>query len=132
MSHPRPVIVKQLPEILVAEHACRFLLEAIPIFQHDHPNVVFDFSDVRQIDGAGVAMLLNCIEEALKRNGDLKLASVSPSAAGLLETMEVDSLFDVFETVSDAVDSFQRIPGYEIPWSGSGYVQSQSLASGDD
>jgi hypothetical protein len=52
-------------------------------------------------------MLLQCLEEAMKRDGDLKLAAVSPASAVILELMRVDRLFEMFETSEDAMRSFQ-------------------------
>jgi hypothetical protein len=42
----------------------------------------------------------------------LKLAKLSPQAAVILELTRTDRLFEIFETSSDAVKSFQRfLPG---------------------
>ena len=42
----------------------------------------------------------------MKRDGDVKLASLSPHAAVILEMTRTDRLFEVYETASDAVRSF--------------------------
>ena len=60
-------------------------------------------------------MLLHCMEQAMKRDGDLKLAAVSPQAAVILELMRVDRLFETFETAAEAVQSFGLFPSYENP-----------------
>ena len=44
----------------------------------------------------------------MKGNGDLKLASVSPQVAVILELTRVDRLFEIFERPCDAVESFHR------------------------
>lgn len=103
-----PVVVKQLPEQLKLEEVQNILREVEPIFATDRPRVVFDFSQVSQMDSAGVDMLLYCVEQAMKRNGDLKLAAIRPASAIILELTRVDRLFEVFATVSDAVDSFSK------------------------
>ena len=51
-------------------------------------------------------MLLHCMSEAMKRDGDLKLAAVSPQAATVLELTRADRLFEIYETSTDAVRSF--------------------------
>ena len=73
----------------------------------DRPSVVLDCSQIKHMDSAGVEMLLYCLEQAMKRDGDLKLAAVSPASAVILELMRVDRLFEVFETSDEAVRSFQ-------------------------
>ena len=73
-------------------------------------------------------MLLHCLEEAMKRDGDLKLAAVSPASAVILELMRVDRLFEAFETADQAVRSFQVFSPETIadgqPW----YAAAPGLA----
>jgi anti-sigma B factor antagonist len=106
MSKQKPVVVKQLPEQVKLGHIHGLMREIAPMFKQDRPRIVFDFSQVRQMDSAGVDMLLHCVEEASRRDGDLKLAAVCPESAIILELTRVDRLFEIFETVQDAVDSF--------------------------
>lgn len=108
MSTSRVVMVKQLPPVLDAPGAQAFFHEIAPHIQSDRPSLVFDFSQVRYLDSAGVELLLRCVEEAMKRNGDIKLAAVSPKLATLLEMTRVDRLFEIFETCDSAVESFHR------------------------
>jgi hypothetical protein len=44
--------------------------------------------------------------QAMKRDGDLKLASLSAQAAAVLELTRTDRLFEIYENSSDAVRSF--------------------------
>jgi len=110
MTTRRTVAVKQLPESVSLGHVQQLFLEVAPLLEGDRPCLVLDFSEVRQLDSAGIEMLLHCMEEAMKRNGDVKLAAVSPQAAVILELTRVDRLFEIFEKSSDAVESFYRFP----------------------
>jgi anti-sigma B factor antagonist len=113
MKTGRPVLVMQLPPRLNLTHAREFLPEVMTILKSDRPRMVFDFSEVCQIDSAGVEMLLKCLEKVMKLDGDLKLAGLTPEASIILELTRVDRLFEIFSTVDDAVDSFNRfyVPG---------------------
>ena len=51
-------------------------------------------------------MLLECMADVMKYDGDLKLAALSPQAAVVLELTRADRLFEIYDTVSDAVRSF--------------------------
>jgi anti-sigma B factor antagonist len=106
METSRPVVVKRLPERLNLKQARQFFKEVQPFLNADRPQVVFDLSQVRQMDAAGVDMLLQCVDAAMKRDGDVKLASVSPQAATLLELTRTDRLFEIYETATDAARSF--------------------------
>jgi len=100
------VIVKRIPERLNTKQARKFQQEVRPFLQSDRPQLVFDLSQVRQIDAAGVDMLLTCMSEAMRRDGDLKLAALSPQAAVVLELTRTDRLFEIYDNSTDAVRSY--------------------------
>ena len=106
MGTSRPVIVKRMPDRINLQQAREFQREVQPLLRSDRPQLVFDFSAVRRMDAAGVDMLLECMSEVMKHDGDLKLAALSPQAAVVLELTRADRLFEIYETVSDAVRSF--------------------------
>jgi anti-sigma B factor antagonist len=110
MTSGRPVVVKQLPEKLTLQEGRNFFLEVASSLKADRPRLVLDCSKVRQLDSAGIQVLLHCLEEAMKRNGDVKLAAIPSAAAAVLELTKVDSLFEAFDTTSDAVNSFYQFP----------------------
>jgi|ERR1700694_1329185 len=102
----RPVVVKRMPERVNGRTAREFLRDVQPFLTTDRPQLVFDLSQVRQLDAAGVEMLLRCMSEAHKRDGDLKLATLSSQAAIVLELTRAERLFEIYETSTDAVRSF--------------------------
>lgn len=106
VTSSRPVVVKRMPERLNARTTREFLHDVQPFLTTDRPQLVFDLSQVKQLDAAGVEMLLRCMSQAHKRDGDLKLASLSPQAAVVLELTRTERLFEVYETSTDAVRSF--------------------------
>jgi anti-anti-sigma factor len=106
-----------------------FLREVQPLITVDRPQVVFDLSAVIQLDAAGVDMLLQCMSEAMKRDGDLKLAAVSPQAAVILELTRTDRLFEIYETAADAVRSFSRFIPSSMRHQPFGYPAAASTAA---
>lgn len=108
METSRPVVVKHMPERVNLKHARAFLREIQPLITADRPQIVFDLSAVKQLDAAGVDVLLQCMSEVMKRDGDLKLAALSSHAAVILELTRTDRLFEIYETAADAVRSFSR------------------------
>jgi anti-sigma B factor antagonist len=119
-----PVIVMELPETLNHVEGEKFVAELQPLLEVHRPRIVLDCSQVQQMDSAGIETLLYCMQEAMKRDGDLKLAAVSPAAATIMELMRVDRLFEVFETAEEASRSFQAVAMPEaaqsLPWYSSG------------
>jgi len=110
-----PVIVIEVPEQLNQTEVSSVRNEIEPLLDNDRPRIVLDCSQVQQMDSAGVEMLLHCLEGVMKRDGDMKLAALSPACATILELMRVDRLFEIFETSEAAVQSFHAFPSYAIP-----------------
>jgi anti-sigma B factor antagonist len=106
METSRPVVVKRMPERMNQRGARDFLAQVQPLLNADRPQLVFDLSQVKQLDIAGVEVLLQCMRQAMKRDGDLKLAALSSPAAVVLEMTRADRLFEIYETSTDAVRSF--------------------------
>jgi anti-anti-sigma factor len=97
-----------LPEKVDIRHGRLFFQELETRMNIDRPCMVLDCSRVREMDRFAIHMLLCCLEEAMKRDGDVKLAAVSPSARETLETTRVDRLFEIYDTETEAVNSFFR------------------------
>ena len=107
-SNNHPVVVKRIPNRLNARQARTFMLEMDKLVNSDRPQLVFDGSQVMQIDAAGVEMLLHCLSRTIRHDGDLKLAAVSPQMEIVLQMTRTDRLFEIYDSVSDAVLSFSR------------------------
>jgi anti-anti-sigma factor len=119
------------------KQARSFFTEFQPVLSTDRPQVVFDMSRVRHIDAAGVDVLLKCMREAMKRDGDVKLASLSPQAAVVLELTRTGRLFEIYENSTQAAKSFSSfLPNalknyYPHPAQGvAAIVSPETLAAG--
>lgn len=106
METSRPVVVKRMPERVNQREARKFLDDVQPFLNSDRPQLVFDLSQVKQLDASGVEMLLQCVSEVMKRDGDLKLASLSKQAAMVLELTRTDRLFEIYNNSTEAARSF--------------------------
>jgi anti-anti-sigma factor len=106
------VDVKQLPEKLGIHQGRVFFREIESCLNCDRPRVVLDCSKLLELDNAGIHVLLRCLEEAMKRNGDVKLAAIPAAVAANLELTGVNRLFETFDNTADAVISFQQVRMY--------------------
>jgi anti-sigma B factor antagonist len=102
----RPVAVMQLPERLGKKEARTFAREVNRCMDMTRPYLVLDCSNVRHLDKSLVYLLLGCLEEALKRNGDVKLVGIPLTTDGMLGPNGTRRLFEIFDTTADAVNSF--------------------------
>jgi anti-anti-sigma regulatory factor len=111
----RTVTVKQLPETLPGRQRRAFFEAITSCLDFDRPCLVLDCSKLLQIDKQTVHLLLCCLEEAMKRNGDVRLSGVSFSVKVALEAADAAVLFRFFETNDDAIASFARRAAVRSP-----------------
>jgi len=106
----RPVAVRRLPDVLGVQQKVAFLHEIAVVMNTNRPRLVLDCSRICQCDISTIHMLLHCLEEAMKRNGDVKLAAVPAGAAIRLVSTGVARLFETFDSTEEAVNSFHQLP----------------------
>jgi anti-anti-sigma factor len=112
------VTVKDLPEKLDDRNE-RALLDGLRMAMNvERPAIVLNCSPLREMDISGIHLLLCLLEEAMKRNGDVRLCGLSPQAKEGLRSMGVDRLFRIFETAEQAAESFHRRAAFVVPATG--------------
>ena len=112
----RTVNVQQMPEQVNAANE-RLLLQYLhkKCAETERPRFVLDCSPVRDMDIATIQLLLSCLEEVMKCNGDVRLASLRPEASAELRLSGVCRLFETYESTEAAVQSFQKRPSSMAP-----------------
>ncbi len=106
----RFVVVRQLSRRPSVFERREFSRDMLACLAADRPRVVLDCERAGRGGRWLIRCLLTWLEEALKRNGDLRLAAVSPEFTSLLQKARILHLFEVYETVDEAVESFTAIP----------------------
>ena len=106
----RAVTVKQFPGTSNAEQRRSFLRDIGRGLNVDRPCLVLDCSARIEMDRHDLFLLLCCLEEAMKRNGDVRLAGVTPEARAVLQSTGVDRLFKIFDSIAEGEGSFRRGP----------------------
>jgi anti-anti-sigma regulatory factor len=102
------VEIKKLPQKVSQKEEVIFFRELEKCMHMDRPRIVLDCSGILRADYAVMDLLLCCLEAALKRNGDVKLAAVTPNLSEVLHANGMIRLFDMYSTIGDAVDSFNQ------------------------
>lgn len=105
-NEPTDVIVVTVPEEADVKLQQSFLCELADRMSEYRPYIVLDCSRLSLMDGPKIYFLLCCLEEALKRNGDVRLAGVPAPAKKMLEAAGADRIFQMFASNSDAIGSF--------------------------
>lgn len=104
----RTVVVRQLPNQLTPSKIHNFLSDLQVYGETQRPRFVLDCANVWVMDATTINLLLCCLEEVMKSNGDVRLASLHPEAEAVLQLAGVKRLFEVYATVEGAVNSFHQ------------------------
>jgi len=76
------VVVKTLAARLDRNQVAAFRRGMQELLRLDQPRIVFDFCSVTLLDSAGIEFLLHCLSVIVRRDGELKLAALSPQGDG--------------------------------------------------
>jgi anti-sigma B factor antagonist len=120
MNGDSAVVVKTLADRFDRSEVSAFRREMQELLRKDQPRIVFDLCSVTHLDSSGIKFLLDCLSTIVRRDGELKLAALSPQAEMILEMTRVGRFFETFPAVEDAVRSFDAfLPNgrdYPAPW----------------
>ena len=72
-----------------------------------HSEVILDMEGVKVIDSAGIGTIVFLTKKCRALGGDLKMVSVSPEVRSVLEIVKLDKIFQIFNTLDDALKSFR-------------------------
>jgi anti-sigma B factor antagonist len=111
----RTVKVHQVPQIVTPFQERAFLRKLHSDLEAERPRFVLDCSNVGDMSLATIRLLLSCLEVAMKRNGDVRLATLSESAAASIRLAGVDRLFEIYPSTEDAIQSFHERPASSVP-----------------
>jgi anti-sigma B factor antagonist len=106
----RTVTVHEVPAEVTASEERTFLHNLQEYVETERPRLVLDCSSIRRINKPTLHLLLSCLEEAMKRNGDVRLAALPPEARTSPQLAGLRRLFEIYPTVAEAVHSFQQRP----------------------
>jgi anti-anti-sigma regulatory factor len=108
-EHRQSIAVRTLPEKLDEEHKRTLYCELESCLNVDRPALVFDCSRLIELNDGAIHFLLCCLEEAIKRNGDIRLVALRAETLKAFRSSGLDHLFQTFDNIGDAIESF-RLP----------------------
>jgi anti-anti-sigma factor len=109
MENPSALSVR-LPERFNRDEARLLSGELDRRLASDQPCMVVDFSKVKQIDTAGLDMLLNLMIRIAREDGAVQVGSISPEAATILELTGMDRILNMFPRIPDDTATIQVVP----------------------
>ncbi|MEP6755704.1 MAG: STAS domain-containing protein [Chthonomonadales bacterium] len=111
----RAINIMKLPTSVSAANL-NGLVELVESFvQRRHPRIVVDCSALESVGKSEIAFLLCCLGEVMKHNGDVRLAMLKPHASVVLQRVGVSRLFETYDSVKSAVESYRVRPASMAP-----------------
>jgi len=72
--------------------------------------IVLDMEKVQFMDSIALGMLVPLLLYAKRLGGSLKIAKLNPNIHKLFHVLQLDKIISIYDTVEDAVKSFQGRP----------------------
>ena len=69
-------------------------------------NILVDLGEVTTIDSSGIGELVSAYTTVTNRGGKLKLVNLPPKVTDILQITQLISVFEVFDTVDEALATF--------------------------
>lgn len=69
--------------------------------------ILINLSNVSTVDSSGIGEMVSAYTTVTNRGGQLKLVGLPPKVQDILQITQLITVFDVFDTEDEAVDSFQ-------------------------
>lgn len=98
------------PELarLDAPNAPQFKEQILALLtKNGEQHLIFDLHQLQFIDSAGLAVFLSILREVRKRNGEIKLASLTRPVRTIFEMVSMNKIFEIFNSTEEAVKAFK-------------------------
>ena len=101
------VLVFTLSEDLMGgAEAESFQKKILAAIEKEQVQVVADLSQVRWMNSSGLGMLIRALISLRSSSGDLRLASISERLRRPMEIARLDTVFQQYDAVTEAINSF--------------------------
>ena len=84
--------------------------EAMLDHLNESKNILIDLKGMSHIDSSGLGVLVSILQQVNAGGGSLKLACLQPRPRIVFDITKVCRIFDIHDTVEDAMASFEAKP----------------------
>lgn len=86
--------------------AQKFKVEVAKIIDQPEMKIIINLGGVVYIDSTGFGALLSILRVAKSNNAKLKLCNISPEVMELVKLLQLQTVFDIRNSVDDCLKSF--------------------------
>lgn len=101
------VIVIELPEILDYPTIYRMRDTITEQIESQKNRILLDFAKVKELNSTGLGIIISRLRRARESGGDIKVMNPSEEIMNLMEIMGADKIFDIVNSVEQAVSLFK-------------------------
>jgi len=101
------ITIVQLPERINSANSRAFEKDCEPMMT-ENARLIFDLSQLKQLDSMGLGAIVACLKHLRSRGGDLRLCGMSKQIRTLFELVRMHHVFDIFNTKQEALDSYKK------------------------
>ncbi|RQW02545.1 anti-sigma factor antagonist [candidate division KSB1 bacterium] len=104
------VIVLHLQDKLMGGLECAEVKQEVQeLIDRGYHKLIIDFTKLYWSNSAGIGALISCYHNFRKRGGELKFARPTPKVQYYLHISKLDTVFEIYDTVEEAVQSFKTM-----------------------
>lgn len=107
VSKKGEIIILKGSGSLDADNIAAFKKTAYDMLDKGTLKFVIDASEIDFVDSMGLGVLISLLRRVKQNDGDIKIASLTPDVQTIFEITKLHRLFDVCESVKDAVGRFK-------------------------
>ncbi len=78
------------------------------LLQQGKKKIVVDLSGITVLNSSGMGILISGYRKMMENGGLLKLANITNKMEGLLSITRLNLVFEIYNSVDEAVDSFKN------------------------
>jgi len=72
-----------------------------------HNNILLNLEKVTHIDSSGIGEMVGCFTTMARKGGKMKLLKLTPKINDILQVTQLITVFDVYDSEPDALQSFK-------------------------
>ena len=100
------VVSMETEDKLNATLAQKFKIEVTKLIDQPGLKLVLNLGDIDYIDSSGFGALLSVLRAAKNNGAQLKLCNIAPEVMELVRLLQLQTVFDIRNSVNDCIDSF--------------------------
>jgi len=101
------VVIEVKGDIVGGPAAEEFQNALKKIIDEGKTNVIVDLSGVKYMNSTGIGILIRGYTTVKTAGGLLKLAALTEKIQGVLSITQLNKVFEIYQTVDEAINSFQ-------------------------